>query len=364
MSPSPPAAESFFDVGPIRVSPATALAPMEGITDRAFRRLIRTLGGCGLTVTEFISSDQISRHNRHAWRMAELDPDEHPVSIQIFGRDPQAMATAAAHCESFGADLVDLNLGCPSKRVTSGCSGSALMREPALARDIFAAVRQAIEVPMTVKMRLGWDDDARNAPEIARIAEGEGAAMLVVHGRTRMQLYRGAADWHAVRAVVDAVRIPVLVNGDVLTPEDAVQALAASGAAAVMIGRGALRDPWILRRVAERLAGRAPYEPPLADREAHLLRYFSLIEADSAHERAAVGRMKKVTGYFTRGLPDGEALRQQIFHSHEIAPICDAVRAWFSRLAEAQIVGVFARVHADGETIYSDGDARTLQRSR
>lgn len=352
-----------FHIGPIPVAHATALAPMEGITDRPFRNLIRGLGGCGLTVTEFIRSDLLGRHDKRAWAMAELDPDEHPVSIQIYGREPAVMALAAVQCEEIGADIVDLNLGCPSKKVTAGCSGSALMREPALARAIFEAVAAAISVPMTVKMRLGWDHDALNAPVIAKMAEDAGARMVAVHGRTRMQMYTGVADWAAVRAVKAAVSIPVLCNGDILTVEDAVAALDASGADGVMVGRGTMRDPWILRRIADRLAGRAPYRPPLADREAVLLRYFGLIAAEAYTERAAVGRMKKVTGYFTRGLPYGAELRDAIYHSHAIEPIRDAVRGWFARVAAEGIEDGFARVHDDGAANYAVGDARTLQRA-
>ena len=351
-----------LQIDALTIEPATILAPMEGITDRAFRRMIRTLGGCGLTVTEFVSSDQLAKQNRRAWQMAELDSDAHPVSIQIYGRDPENMARAAAYCADLGADIVDLNLGCPSKAVTGGCSGSALMREPALARAMFAAVRAAVSLPMTVKMRLGWDRERLNAPEIARIAEGEGAAMVTVHGRTRMEMYRGAADWRAIAAVREAVEIPLVVNGDILTVEDAVTALDQSGADGVMVGRGALRDPWILRRIGDHLAGRAPYAPSLATREAHLLTYFDYIAAEAKSERRACGRMKKVTGYFTRGLPYGAAVRDRIFHSFSVDAICDAVRAYFAQLAEEGIDDGFARVHDDGATRYQDRDDRTLNR--
>ncbi|MEZ4463528.1 MAG: tRNA dihydrouridine synthase DusB [bacterium] len=332
-------------IGDVRVAPATVLAPMEGITDREFRMLIRGMGGVGLTVTEFISSDQLDKKVKRAWAMAELDPAEHPVSIQIYGREPEAMARAAAGCEELGADIVDLNFGCPSKRVTCGLSGSALMREPALARRMFAAVRAAISVPMTVKMRLGWDHDSLTAPEIARIAEGEGASLVTVHGRTRMQLYKGVADWRAVRAVKDAVSVPVLVNGDILTVDDAGRALAESGADGVMVGRGTMRDPWILRKIADHMAGRTPYEPPLDDRRACLLRYFDLLRDASRTDHIAIGRMKKVTGYFTRGLPFGDEVRQAIFHSHEVEPIYTAVHAYFDRLAAEAIEDGFSQVH-------------------
>ena len=352
----------MIDLGPITIDPATVLAPMEGITDRPFRRLVRGLGGCGLTVTEFVSSEMMSRQLRRAWKAAEIDPDEHPVSIQIYGRSPENMAEAARRCEALGADIVDLNLGCPSKQVTSGCSGSALMKDPPLARAIFAAVRAATSLPMTVKMRLGWDDAARNAPEIARAAQEEGAALVTVHGRTRMQMYSGTADWRGVGEVKGAVDIPLLVNGDVLTAGDAVRALAESGADGVMVGRGAVRDPWVLRRIADVMAGRTPYEPALSERRDVLLQYFDLLQADARTERRAVGRMKKAAGLFTRGLPYGAELRAAIVHSFEPAPVYDAVHAYFERLRSEGVGDAFARVH-DDESDYAHGDPRAVERA-
>ncbi|MEE2755534.1 MAG: tRNA dihydrouridine synthase DusB [Myxococcota bacterium] len=349
-----------FKIGHVSIDPPTILAPMEGITDRPFRRMIRSLGGCGLTVTEFISSDQISKKTRRAWKMAEFDPDEHPVSIQIYGRHPHKMAEAAKICQDLGADFVDLNLGCPSKKVTGGLSGSALMREPCLADDIFRAVKAAISIPMTVKMRLGWDSDYFAAPEITRLAEEAGAEMVTIHGRTRMQMYRGNADWAAIRDVVDARSIPVIVNGDILTVEDAVAALKISNADGVMVGRGALRDPWILRRIGDHLAGLDPYEPTLDQRQAHLLNYFELIASESQTVRGATGRMKKVTGYFTRGLPYGGELRKSIYHSHEVEPIFDAVRNWFDRLKTEEIKDGFVSIYSEPSVPNTDGDSRTF----
>ena len=353
-----------FDLGPVRVSPACVLAPMEGVTDRPFRTLIRGLGGCGLTVTEFVSSEAMSRQVAKAWKMAELDPDEHPVSIQIYGRDPGRMAESARFCQDLGADVVDLNLGCPSKRVTGGCAGSALMRDPELAGEIFDAVRAAITVPMSVKMRLGWDRESINAPDIAYRAQEAGAAMVTVHGRTRQDLYKGQADWTAVARVKERVGIPVLVNGDILTVADAVTALEQSGADGVMVGRGAMRDPWILRAIADHFAGTPHVEPTLEMRREEILRYFQLIVADGP-DRFALGKMKKVVSYFTRGLPFGARLREAVFGATDTTAGSRAVAEYFDLLIAHNLREGFARVvldAPDARQTYNPGDSRRLER--
>ena len=321
-----------INIGGVQLESPTALAPMEGVTDRAFRALIRGVGGCGLTVTEFVSSESLKRKDPKAWRHAELDPEEHPVSIQIYGRNPQAMAEAAKECEGLGADIIDLNLGCPSKQVTGGCSGSALMKEPERATAIFKAVKAAINIPMTVKMRLGWDHNRLNAADIAYSAQEEGAEMIAVHGRTRMQMYRGSADWTAIKSVTQRVHVPVLVNGDILNAEGALKALQESGAQGVMIGRGAVRDPWVFQRVNAALLGQPFIEPPLQDRLSSLKQYFNYLAQGVNSEKHACGRIKKVIGLFTRGLPFGDEIRDQIFHLHHLEAIHEATEAYFERL--------------------------------
>ncbi len=344
-----------FAIGNVLVDPPCVLAPMEGITDRDFRGLIRSLGGCGLAVTEFVSSEAMTRNVAKAWKMAELDPNEHPVSIQIYGRDPARMADAARSCLDLGADVVDLNLGCPSKKVTSGCSGSALLREPERAKEIFAAVGRAVEgsgVPFTVKMRTGWDANTRNAPDIARAAVDAGARMIAVHGRTRCDLYKNAADWAFIAEVKRAVDVPVLVNGDILTVGDARRALALSGADGVMVGRGILRNPWLLRQIAQDLRGEPVAEPSLEERRGILLRHLAELDArfdgdPAARDRVVLGPIKKAAGYFTRGLPYGARLRDDIVHSTTVDEARGFVSAYFDLLAEHRIADAFVNRHDD-----------------
>jgi tRNA-dihydrouridine synthase B len=299
----------------IVLDPPLVLAPMEGVTDLTFRRLIRTIGGCGLTVTEFIPGAALAGRHRMALRTAQFDADERPISIQVYGRDPDVLADAARYVQDLGADIVDLNMGCPSKKVCAHSGGSALLSDPALAQRIVRAIRAAVHIPFTVKMRSGWDPQHRNAPEIAAMCEGEGVEMLAVHWRTKTDLFGGVRDLRTVAEVVRRVSIPVLANGDILDEESALSTLAETGAAGLMIGRGAIRDPWVFERVRRAMAG----EPRLVvdddERERVLLAYFATIRSAFDNERGALGRYKKIAKYFCDGVPGGEDLRRAVLHA-------------------------------------------------
>lgn len=329
-----------LQLGSVVVNPPTILAPMEAITDAPFRQLVRSLGGCGLVVTEFVHSRALAEQTAKAVRMADIQFDTHPVSIQIYGRDPILMARSALLAQELGADIVDINMGCPSKAVTSGCAGVALMREPQLARTIVREVMRVMRVPLTVKMRLGWDAQSRNAPDLAWAFQEEGVSAITVHGRTRADLYRGHADWQAIGEVKARVRIPVIGNGDVCSVPDALEMLRRSGADAVMAGRGVLKNPWLLLQISQALRGEPVLHPSLDVRKAHLLRYFGIIQEQIPHSTAALGKMKKVAGIFTDGLAFAADFRDTILHARSVEEALEAVETYFARLhVEATALG-------------------------
>jgi nifR3 family TIM-barrel protein len=369
---------SLLSIGGVHIAPATVLAPMAGVTDTVFRRFIRNLGGCGLIMTEFTSADGVLRKkDQKAKRYLHFYEDEHPISAQLFGSDPGVMAEAARMVEGLGFDLVDLNLGCPAKKVVKCNGGSGLLRDlPAIGR-IFEAVRAAVTIPFTVKFRAGWSDEEIVCVELARMAESCGLAAVALHARTREMGYSGNARWEWIAAVKDAVKIPVIGNGDIRSPQDACAMVTQTGCDAVMIGRTAPSNPWIFRQIqqycvgvgdsgngaagapvrravstGDRLKESSPDEsvrgsikfygsarlfdePSEADRYQMIRTYFQMLIEEELPD--AVGKMKQFASWFTHGVPGGAGLRKAIYDSKSAADILGRVEEFFE--ARLLVVG-------------------------
>jgi len=372
-----------LSIGAVQIAPATVLAPMAGVTDTVFRRFIRNLGGCGLIMTEFTSADGVLRKkDQKAKRYLHFYEDEHPISAQLFGSDPLVMAEAARMVEGLGFDLVDLNLGCPAKKVVKCNGGSGLLRDlPAIGR-IFEAVRAAVTIPFTVKFRAGWSDDEIVCVELARMAESCGLAAVALHARTREQGYGGQARWEWIAAIKDAVKIPVIGNGDIRTPEDASAMVTQTGCDAVMIGRTAPSNPWIFRQIQQYCAamenvGRElnlgemdreghdfsravaaanstpalaaeglPYEEPTeSDRYQMIRTYFQMLIEEELPD--AVGKMKQFASWFTHGVPGGASLRKAIYESKSPVELLGRVEEFF----EARLCGAGAPSASSGQAL-------------
>jgi tRNA-dihydrouridine synthase B len=357
-APVPTLFPAVLEIGNVRISPATVLAPMAGVTDTVFRRFIKNLGGCGLIMTEFTSADGVLRDLRVRGRYLHFYEDEHPISAQLFGSSPTVLADAARLVEDLGFDLVDLNLGCPAKKVVKCNGGSGLLRDLPLIRQIFEAVRAAVKIPFTVKFRAGWNDDEIVCVELARIAESCGLGAVALHARTREQGYSGNARWEWIASVKQAVKIPVIGNGDVRSPEDACAIVARTGCDAVMIGRMAPANPWIFRQIeqyvggetgvparqahvgtaalgcpAERGSAEKMYdEPTEADRYQMIRTYFQMLLEEEMP--GAEGKMKQFASWFTHGVPGGAALRKAIYEAKSGAEILERVEEFF----EAKLV--------------------------
>jgi len=321
-----------FAIRDIAISPTTVLAPMAGVTDTVFRRMIRGLGGCGLIMTEFTSAEGITRNASRSARYLCFDPDEHPISGQLFGAEPAVMARAAAMVEELGFDFVDINLGCPAKKVVK-CGGSGLLRDLKSLEQVLRAVRAAVRIPLTIKIRAGWDESSIVALEVARLAEQIGVEAIAVHPRTRLQGYSGAADWSIIAAVKQAVHMPVIGNGDIRSPEDALRMVRETGCDAVMIGRAASNNPWIFRQIEQFAATGSYEEPSEGDRYGLLSAYFrNLVETEWPD---AIGKMKQFACYFTHGVRNGSQLRRDIHTARTTLEILDRVDLFFANTVPA-----------------------------
>lgn len=374
-----------FSIGNVKIAPATVLAPMAGVTDTVFRRFIKNASqfssavasadvaqettnqqsGCGLIMTEFTSADGLSRmRETKRKRYLTYYDDEHPIAAQLFGSNPETLAESARICQDAGFDIVDLNLGCPAKRVVACNGGSGLLRDLPQIERIFKAIRSAVTIPFTVKIRMGWNDQNIVCAELSKLAEDSGLNAVALHARTREDGYTGQARWEYIAACKDAVKIPVIGNGDIRSPEDAAAMVEATRCDAVMIGRTAPANPWIFRQIAQYTAtkdatGVGTYDIPTNEDRYHMIRtYFQMLVDEIALEEAAeaaraaaitaagqtareqrhrdcVGKMKQFASWFTHGVPGGAGLRKQIFESKNGAAVLDAVERFFESSHEA-----------------------------
>ncbi len=323
-------------IGSVYLSSPFAIAPMAGMTDTAFRRLVKRQGGCGLVVTEMVSAEGLIRGIDRTLEYAEFTDEERPIAIQIFGGDPVKMAAAAQIVESRGADIVDVNMGCPVQKIAKHDAGCSLMREPEHAAAGVAAMAEAVKSPVTVKMRAGWNDDQRNAPTLARMVEDAGAAAIAVHGRTAAQSYSGLADWDLVAQIATERSIPVFGSGDCVEPEQIVERMNA-GVEGVLVGRGVLRNPWILAQAADLARGRPMRRITLEERGRFLLEYIDFLTREridearaGTHDRWIINKLRALGSWYTKGLENGSHLRTAINTIDSLARLRETIVEFFA----------------------------------
>jgi tRNA-dihydrouridine synthase B len=340
-------------IGSVQLASPFVMAPMAGMTDSAFRRLVKRQGGCGLVVTEMVSSEGLVRGIDRTLEYAEYTEEERPVSIQIFGGDPEKMAAAAQIVESLGADIVDVNMGCPVPKIAKHNAGCSLMREPEHAATVIQAMAKAVTIPVTVKMRAGWNDQSKNAADLARRMQDAGAAAVTIHGRTAEQSYSGSADWTLVSGVARDLSIPVLGSGDCIEPEQIVARMDC-GVSGVLVGRGVLRNPWILSQAADVVAGRTRREITLQERGQFLLDYIDLLvnervgEADGfrhvagdqprearGRERWVINKLRALCAWYSKGVDSGSHLRVRVNQAASVPELREIITGFFCDRAAA-----------------------------
>jgi tRNA-dihydrouridine synthase B len=346
-------------IGSVQLAYPFVVAPMAGMTDSAFRRLVKRRGGCGLVVTEMVSSEGLVRGIDRTLEYAEYTEEERPVSIQIFGGDPEKMAAAAQVVESLGADIVDVNMGCPVPKIAKHNAGCSLMREPEHAATVINAMAKAVKIPVTVKMRAGWNDRSRNAAELARRVQDAGAAAVTIHGRTAEQSYSGSADWDLVSGVARDLAIPVMGSGDCTEPGQIVERLGC-GVSGVLVGRGVLRNPWILAQAADLAAGRVPRDVTLSERGQFLLDYVDLLvnervdESDGfrhlvvdgprreakGRERWVINKVRALCAWYSKGIDSGSYLRVRVNSASTLQELREIIEEFFWECAVTAVPGV------------------------
>ena len=301
---------------------------MAGVTDRDFRLLVRRIGGVGVVAMEFISSKAIVGGHKAVRDLMHFCDEERPLAIQIYGSDVATMAEAAEIVEGLGADICDINMGCPANKVLKGCAGAALMSDLPLAGTMIKAVERRLSIPLTVKFRLGLNDKTQCYLDLGQICQDNGVAAVAMHARTAKQMFRGEADWSNIARLRERLSIPVIGNGDVTEPEDALAMMAQTGCDGVMVGRAATKNPWIFKQIEAKLSGGRVMEPTLANRRDLVLRHFRMV-AERDHEKAALHKLRKFTGWYTHGLPHGRKLRQQINSLPDVQSFLSAVETFF-----------------------------------
>ncbi len=320
-----------FKIRDILIDPPLVLSPMAGVTDISFRRLLKRCGGVGLTVSEFISVEGLTRSNPKSKRQMRFYKDERPFAVQIFGGQPERMRMAAEMAEEVGADILDINCGCPAPKVVKHGGGSGLLKDHERLETILKEIKRVITIPLTIKIRAGFYDHTINAVETAKLAEACGVEHIALHGRTKEQGYRGLANWELVRQIKEVVKVPVSGSGDVTTIAGAFERFRETGCDGVLIGRGAMANPWIFRQIEDTMRGREVFQPTLADKRALLLEYFDMLREDMP-QTPAINRMKQLAGQFTRGLPGGALFRTTLYHSHTVDEILNRIEEYFETI--------------------------------